>query len=48
MRHRAQMKHTLGHRSAASAVAFLKADSQAGGGGVARDCHGWSGIPGII
>lgn len=33
VRHRAQMKHTLGRRSAASAVAFLKADSQAGGGG---------------
>lgn len=29
LRRRAQMKHTLGRRSAASAVAFLEADSQA-------------------
>lgn len=28
LRQRAQMKHTLGRRSAASAVAFLEADSQ--------------------
>lgn len=28
------MKHTLGHRSAASAVAFLEADSQADKEGV--------------
>lgn len=29
LRQKAQMKHTLGRRSAASAVAFLEADSQA-------------------
>lgn len=45
------MKHTLGRRIAASAVAFLEADSQADKKKKKKwgdDCHGRNGILGII